>query len=104
MAGKTVLCAFVTADQREKKTSVKSENADGIPKFLRHEKICGRLVLCAFVTADQREKKTSVKSENADGIPKFLRHEKICGRLPSSPPTESASVTWRFSSPQYLCT
>ena len=33
MAGKTVLCAFVTADQREKKTSVKSENADGIPKF-----------------------------------------------------------------------
>ena len=35
MAGKTVLCAFVTADQREKKTSVKSENADGIPKFLR---------------------------------------------------------------------
>lgn len=33
----------MTADQREKKTSVKSENADGIPKFLRHEKICGRL-------------------------------------------------------------
>ena len=48
--------------------------------------------------------KDSVKSENADGIPKFLRHEKICGRLPSSPPTESASVTWRFYSPQYLCT
>lgn len=58
--------------------------------------MAGKTVLCAFVTADQREKKTSVKSENADGIPKFLRYEKICGRLPSSPPTESASVTWRF--------
>ena len=66
--------------------------------------MAGKTVLCAFVTADQIENKTSVKSENADGIPKFLRYEKICGRLPSSPPTESASVTWRFSSPQYLCT
>lgn len=54
--------------------------------------------------ADTREDKASVRSEGADGIPQFLRHEKICGRLPSSPPTESVSGTWRSSRPQFLCT
>ena len=66
--------------------------------------MAGKTVLCALITADQIENKTSVKSENADGIPKFLKYEKICGRLPSSSPTESISVSWRFSGPQYLCT
>ena len=34
---------LITADKREDKASVSSEGADGIPKFLRYEKICGRL-------------------------------------------------------------
>lgn len=32
-----------TADDREEKTSVRREGADGMPKFPRHAEICGRL-------------------------------------------------------------
>jgi len=43
VVGRTVFRAAITADVEGNKASVRSESADGIPKFWRDEKICGRL-------------------------------------------------------------
>ena len=43
LVGRTVFRAVIPADNRVDKASVRSESADGIPKFWKNEKICGRL-------------------------------------------------------------
>jgi len=43
VVGRTVFRAAITADFEGNKASVRSESADGIPKFWRDEKFCGRL-------------------------------------------------------------